>query len=280
MKLTWAKTLIGLAVLPIGLGIACGYLVHRYQVKQVSNIFSPYRPSEIVEAAAQRERPPYGYIAEPMTVEFGEIENFRRYKAEWKLASTGVNPLSVELVSKTCEATIDGKPLPETTSVPGRSSAVIGLSWVVDSSEPEFRHELVLKTNDGLAERRNLRFQVHGTVIPAIDLEPSQLDFGTISDGTSKELTVRLLCYRTKNFQIEDYSLSNESLRPGLNVQFVPIDDLSGLGGERTPAAGLNVVVRIDAAQLEKKTWDERLLLRSNLPDMEPIGIDLRVDTR
>jgi hypothetical protein len=262
------------------LGLACAYGIHLFQASQVQNVFSPYRSIESVRAIQEYRRPPYSFIATPTTIEFGEIENYKRYHADWEVLNSGASPLELEIVSATCDVAFDGQPMPANASIPERTSARLEMSWVVESSDPEFRHVLQLRTNDGVESRRNLEFVVHGTVNPAIDIVPPVLDFGTVGEGQAQELATELLCYRTKTFEIQEIAFSDESLRAGLEVNLHPIDDLSKFSGERTPASALSVTVKVMGDKLEKKSYDEWLVLQSNLPESEPLRIGLRVNVK
>ncbi len=273
--LVWVLTWI--VALPAGLGWLGGFGLHRYQASQIQDNFSPYRPSTVELSNAQQVANAFIYIQKPLDVEFGDVDNYKRYREDWDAVNSGLKPIQIELVSHTCDVEFDGKPMQPNETIQARKMATISISWVVQNSAKDFRHELVLKTNDGIEERRNLRFSVHGTVTPAIEILPPGLDFGTLTSGQTKELSARVLCYRTKTFKIEDISFSNEALRAGFDVQITPIDDLRSLGGDRVPAAAYSVVVTAKADPLEKKEHSELLLLRCNLPQTEGLQLGLKV---
>ena len=277
---SWLWVLTCVVALPIVLGVLGGYGLHRYQASQIKEEFSPYRPATVEMSKPQQVAYAYVYIQKPLEIEFGEVDNYKRYREDWEAVNSGHKPLEIELVSQTCDVEFDGKPIRAKESIPGRKVAKISLSWVVQNSDKDFRHELVLKTNDNAPDRRNLRFQVQGTVNPGFDLLPPVLDFGTLTGGQTKELSARVVCYRTKTFKIEDISFSNEAHRAGFDVRFAPIDDLSSLGGDRIPAAAYSVVVTAKADQLEKKDYSESLLLRCNLPQTEGLQLGLKVSSQ
>lgn len=269
--------LLWLLLLPAAIGVGVGYGVHRYQASLIREDFTPYRLPTIVPASAQPMARAYIYIKEEMTIEFGEIENFKRYREEWDLVNSGTKPLEIEIVSQTCDVEMDGKPIQPKEILPGRSMATLALSWVVKTSGPEFQHEAVLKTNDDDTTRRNLQFRVHGTVNPAIEFFPPNLEFGTLASGQTKELTTQVVCYRTKSFSIDGFSFANETLRSAFDVKLEPIADLSSLSGTRPAASGYSVVVTAKADSLEPREYTESLLLRSNLPETEGLELGLKV---
>jgi hypothetical protein len=213
-----------------------------------------------------------------LTVAFGEIENFKRYRTEWDIANSGLKTLELELAAHTCEVEFDGKPMPQKFSLPGQAGGKIAMSWVVTDSEPRFEQELLLKTNDDVQDRRNLQFRVSGTTNPAFDITPAALDFGTLATGETKELSARVVCYKTKNFAIDGYSLSEDAARAGLDVQISPVTELTAMNGNRIPASGYDVKVTARGDALPQKPLDLRLLLQSNLPEVEGLGLQLKIN--
>lgn len=269
-----------LVVAPLALGLAGAYAIHLYQAGQNENNFHPYRPPNTEMATMQSVTRAYSYIATPMSVAFGEIENFKRYRAEWDIVNSGLKTLEIELVSHSCKVEFDGQPMPQKFELPGRGFGTIALTWVEAHSDPRFEHQLVLKTNDDVPERRELKFQVSGSVSPVFDLQPNVLDFGVLADGETKELVAKVVSYKTKNFRIDDFSFTDEAVRAGFDVQISPISDLSAAAGERKPASGYQIVVTARAAGMEKKPISAELLLKSNLPEVEGLAIQLRADRR
>ncbi len=274
------KKLMYFVALPAALGVLGGYGLHRQQASQIREDFSPYRTTESVALEGEQRQRAYSYIATPTEINFGAVENYRRYQAEWEIVNSGRKALDVELVSSSCEVIFDGAPMGSKQQVPGQFTKKVAMSWVVDSSEPNFNHELVLKTNDDSVERRTLRFHVFGTVDQVIDVQPAVLDFGALTSGQTKELTAHILCYSTKNLKIDDFSFSNEALRGGFDVKLTPVEDRKSLGGNRVPSAAVEIVVTAKADSLEKKSYQEMLLLKSNLPQTEGLKIRLKVNSQ
>ncbi len=274
------KKLMYFVALPAALGVLGGYGLHRQQASQIREDFSPYRTTESVALEGEQRQRAYSYIATPTEVNFGAVENYRRYQVEWEIVNSGRKALDVELVSSSCEVIFDGAPIGSQHQVPGQFTKKIAMSWVVDNSEPNFNHELVLKTNDDNVERRTLRFHVYGTVDQVIDVQPAVLDFGALTSGQTKELTAHILCYSTKNLKIDDFSFSNEALRGAFDVKLTPVEDRKSLGGNRVPSAAVEIVVTAKADSLEKKSYQEMLLLKSNLPQTEGLKIRLKVNSQ
>ena len=263
--------------LPAAVGLLCGYGLHWYQASQIREDFAPYRATQAPAKNVQSTARAYIYIQDETTVEFGEIDNYKRYRKEWDLVNTGIKTLDIQLVSHSCEVEFNGKPMQTKEAIAGRSMVTLAMTWVVQDNGPDFQQELVLKTNDDDRSRRDLNFRIHGTVNPAIEFLPPSLDFGELSTGQTKELAARVLCYRTKNFKIEDFSLTNESLRTGFEVRLEPIEDVQGLRGDRHPESAVSVIVTAKADALEQKRYAESLLLRSNMAQIEGLQLGLTV---
>ncbi len=266
--------------MPALLGVLGGYGLHRYLASRIREDFSPYRIAQDTSKKNDFNSGTFGFVATPTEQNFGEIDNYKRYRNEWEIRSTGRMPLEVELVSKTCDVEFDGAPIGEKRTIKGQGFAKLALTWIVDNNESKFSHEVVIKTNDDFEERQTWRFRVYGTVNTAIEVQPALLDFGDLTSGQTKELTARVLCYRTKNFKIEDFTFSNEATRSGFDVKLSPIENPKSLGGDRVPIAALEIVVTAKADSLEKKSYHESLLLKCNLPQTEGLKIGLKVNSQ
>lgn len=271
------KKLIFFLLLPAVAGLLGGLGLHQYQASKIREDFTPYRTTSVENTKDNPRNRAYSFIAAPLDVNFGEVENYKRYRSEWEIVNSGRKPLEIELVSSSCDAKLDGKPITEKQVIQGGYVSKLEMSWVVDNSERNFSHELVFKTNDDVVERRTLRFHVYGTVNPAMSVEPATLDFGTLTAGETKELTSRIVCYRTKNFKIESFRLANESLQPGFVVKLVPVENPQSTEGDLIPSAGVDVVVTVKADSLNKQSHQTELLLSNNLPQSEGLKIRLKV---
>lgn len=277
-KSSLLSRLIWLMIAPLALGFAGAFGIHWFQMSQTQQDFTPYRSAKTEVSQMQPVTRAYSYIATPTTVAFGEIENYKRYRTEWDIVNSGLKTLELELDSHTCEVEFDGKPMPEKFALQGQAFGKIAMTWVVTDSEPRFQHDLLLKTNDDVQDRRQLQFRVHGTITPAFDITPAALDFGTLATSETKELSAQVVCYKTKNFAIDGYSLSEDAARAGLDVQISPLTELTAATGNRIPASGYEVKVTARGDTLPQKPLDLRLMLQSNVPDVEGLGIQLKID--
>ena len=80
--------------------------------------------------------------------------------------------------------------------------------------------------------------------------------------------------------RIDDFSFSNEALQSGFDVKLMPLEDRKSLGGDRIPSAAVAIVVTAKADSLEKKSYNEMLLLKSNLPQTEGLKIGLKINSQ
>jgi hypothetical protein len=180
------------------------------------------------------------------------------------------------MVSQTCQVLFEGQPFESKQTIPGQSLAKVTMIWIETASEGNFSQEFNLKTNDDFAERRNLRFHVYGTINPALRLSPKLLDFGELTPGETKELTARIECFRTKNFKLEGFTLSDEAARGGFDVKFVPVENPANQVGDRSVNSAVDIVVTAKAETLEKKKHDLSLAIDCNLPQIEGLVIAIK----
>jgi hypothetical protein len=265
-------------MIPAAAGLAAGYGVHRYQASQIREDATPYRIPDDAPSPRDFRNRAFSFIEKPTDVIFGEIENYKRYQTDWNIVNTGRKTLELELVSKTCEVTFNGAPIEPKHTIPGSTMVPLVMSWVAEQPDGPFDHELVLKTNDDVEERRNLRFHVKGTVIPTLEVQPLSLDFGSLAGDQDKTLVAHVFCYRTKSFTLEEWKVVPESLGSAFVVVQRNVDGVKPLGTSRVPSSVVEIAVTAKASVLGSTQSEAALELRCNLPGIEGLRIRLRAN--
>jgi hypothetical protein len=258
-------------VVPIVLGIAAGYGLQQYQCRQVDDAFLPYQTEETETNDPREQFLAFSYIAEPLTRNYGQIDSYRRYTADWDIRNTGRKTLTIDVESATCEVLFDGEPSQHAEVVTDRTVRMT-LRWLEDGSRREYTHSVSLKTNDGIESNRRLEFVLNGTVAPTVLVQPSRLVFDP-SAGPTRELSSRVYCFNTSKFEIVDSSFSLPALADAYDVSITRVEDAPPVDGKPVASCWeIKVTARADASPPASGS----LSLQSNDPEITGLQISIQ----
>ncbi len=154
---------------------------------------------------------------EETTFHFGTMEHGTAMAHAFRVNNLGSSPLHVEVGSTTCKCTVGD--LTTNQIAPG-AEADVNLMWEAKSSPGPFRHGATLFTNDPAQSR--IELTVEGTVVESTTLEPSQLFFGNVHAGETKEAEIVLMAFMQEEVHILTHHLGDEQLAEQIDVEIVP----------------------------------------------------------
>jgi len=218
------KTLLplvtGSVIIGLGLGAALAFV----------EVLPAVAPSQIA-ANGQREVPhvkeqkftklPHAVVPETV-FEFDRIERGTSMRHDFLIKNTGDGPLKVQFESNTCKCTgveLAGKLVKagQGITVPPHEKADVTLKWAAKTEAGPFRHGANFSTNDP----RNSRIElvVNGQVVESTSMNPSELLFGTIEAGDSKEASLYLMSMLEDEVTVLDYEVTPLNLTERLKVE-------------------------------------------------------------
>ncbi len=260
-------------VLPVLLGIAAGYGLQQYECHRFIDEFLPYQTVDGDAIDPRNRLVPELFVGQEHERNYGEINSYHAYTAEWKIVNTGKATLTLDVESATCDVLFGGKAEQHAIVDPKRYLFVT-LRWSENGSRREYHHVVKLKTNDAVEQNRELEFAVTGTVEPLILIRPLELDFGKIPANEPQQLSSRVYCFDTKKFDIAKTRFSDPALEKACEVAIEPVADSPPIDGKPV-ASCWQITVKArhsDSSQPLSGT----LFLQSNEPDVTDMQISIR----
>ncbi|MGI9428049.1 MAG: DUF1573 domain-containing protein, partial [Bythopirellula sp.] len=214
------KTILSIVICSTVVGLGFGAALAYIQVR-------PVAPPPKIEFK-QETKPPVSSADETApkaevletVYEFGTIELGASRSHDFKVTNVGGSPLEIEVGSTTCKCTVGS--LPTNELQPGESTNV-QMEWVAKPKTGPFRHGATIITND--PSQSQIELTVEGTIVTStMLLNPSELIYGTLQTGETKEAAIDLLSYVEQELEIVGHEIQDEKLQSQIEVQFEPIE--------------------------------------------------------
>jgi uncharacterized protein DUF1573 len=150
---------------------------------------------------------------------FGTMEYGTAMSHAFLVQNLGDGMLQVEVGSTTCKCTVGD--LTSNRIAPG-AEAEVNLEWEAKSAPGPFRHGATLLTND--PEKSRIELIVEGTVVESTSMEPSQLFFGSVQAGETKQAQIYLMAFLQDKIRIESHHLGDEQMADEIQVKIEPCE--------------------------------------------------------
>lgn len=207
-KITIASILFGL-----GLGAAVAYIEVSLWTSTSNRAKQPAG-----EAPSSENLQPRAEVPE-LTYKFGNIERGTTMSHVFKVRNAGAGRLTVEVASTTCKCTVGD--LSKNEIGPNEEAEVL-LEWTAKTAAGLFRHGATLTTND--PQHSLIELTVEGEVVESSSLSPSEMYFGTVHAGESKEMEIYLASNLDEEVQILNTEISDEQLASELTFEITPAE--------------------------------------------------------
>ena len=243
------------------LGATLGYLEGRLPVDTVEkNSVAPLGDSATT---------PKGPVSEMLetTFNFDRMEKGSSMSHAFKMKNVGDEPLHVEVVSTTCKCTVGD--LSKSDVPPGEETEIL-LEWTAKAAPGPFRHGASLATNDPRHSR--IELVVEGDVVESTTLQPSELLFGTVQAGESKESSCFLVSSIEKDVKILHHELSDQEVSKNVDITITPVDEQQLKDFSAQGAAKVTATYHAGKSQGPFFTW---LILETNLLNAQKLTVPL-----
>ncbi|NOY40848.1 MAG: DUF1573 domain-containing protein [Planctomycetes bacterium] len=231
------KSILIIAVCSTLVGLLLGTAIAYYEFQPLKKN-SMEIPSEapVIEPSADTPQPKA--VVPEEIFRFGNIEHRATMQHDFSIQNEGENDLVVTFGSSTCNCTaveLGGKVAEQGTSItiePGEEATVM-LEWTAKSSAGPYRHGATFVTND--PEMPRIELNIEGQVVESTAIRPSELLFGTVQTGETKEAHLYLLAYLDQPVEVLKYEVADEQMAKQIDVQIktlapdqLPDPDASG----------------------------------------------------
>ncbi len=230
------KSLLIITVFSTLLGLALGTAIAYYEFQPRKKPIETLPEVPVIEPSADVPQPK-AVVPEKIFL-FGNIEHRATMRHDFPILNKGGSALVVTFGSSTCNCTaveLDGKAAEQgdrITIEPGGEATVM-IEWTAKSSAGPYRHGATFMTND--PEMPQIELTVEGHVVESTAIRPSELLFGTVQTGETKEAHLYLLAYLDQPVEVLKYEVADEQLAKQVEVQIetlspdqLPDPDASG----------------------------------------------------
>ncbi len=217
------KTLLTIVICStvVGLGFGAGLAFLQLRpvepLSELASIAESESPAPL-SAPLSDKLQPQAEVLETV-FEFGTIELGATRSHDFKISNTGTSPLSIKVASTTCKCTVGS--LVTNEVLPGESTEV-NLEWIAKPRPGPFRHGAVLATND--PKQSQIELMVEGTIVAStFALSPTELIYGTVQVGLSKDAEVLLLSYVDQEVEILGHEIQGDDMNGNVDIRFTTI---------------------------------------------------------
>ena len=207
--------------------------------------------------------PPIAKIDET-TYHFGTMEHGTEMSHTFQVQNLGASPLHVEVGSTTCKCTVGD--LTTNRIAPG-AEAEVNVEWEAKTAPGPFRHGATLLTND--PDKSRIELIVEGTVVESTAMDPSQLFFGSVHAGETKQAKLYLMAFLQDEVWIKSHHLGDEQLAEQIQVAIEPCE-VSELPSPEA-RAGVRVSATLHAGRALGPIHDW-LTIEANFSDSDEVG--------
>ena len=270
------KTLFALIVGSVLVGLGLGASIAYYEVQP------PYVPpaKELVnsnvakEPTSQSPKQPEIVLLETV-YEFDRIERGTSMKHDFTVKNIGDSALGIRFESNTCKCTgvaMGGELVQQGQSlkIEAGESSTITLEWAAKTPAGEFRHGAQFSTND--PRKSSFRLMVSGDVVESTSMRPSELLYGTIPTGESKNAHIYLMSFLEQEAQVLKYELSPPELSERLTL------DITTAKRENLPEAEALSGIKITGKYQSMDSlgpFHGWLTLETNLPQAKTLMVPI-----
>ena len=158
---------------------------------------------------------------------FGKMERGTSRRHDFVMRNIGTVPLTIEFLSKTCKCTAVELESEEVTpggkiEIPPGEESNVTLEWAARNSTGPFRHGASFKSSDPLHSR--IEITVHGEVVEASFMSPSELVFGTISVGKSSTVHLHLMSDLAQAIEVVSYEIDDQEMAEHVDITIESVE--------------------------------------------------------
>lgn len=199
-----------IALLIVGLlvGSAAGFAISNRNASLPNSFGMITNPEKAWKYVEVSEDAPIASVVDGSVYKFGRMELNSVGKHTFVVKNEGKSPLELTMEGTTCKCTMADLKEGDVLSVPPGESTEIKLEWRPKSYQDDFAQTARIGTND--PRQTILELRITGSVVRAIVIDPSEINFTNLSAGETRKASTKLLSQKETSFDITDMKITGE----------------------------------------------------------------------
>lgn len=185
----------------------------------------------LVERLQSANEPmPKAVVVGDAIFEFGKMNVDAIEKHTFLIRNEGDAPLQLEEAGTTCKCTLSTL---AKKMIPPGETVEVELEWHPIAYAESFMQTATLRTND--PRKPELELRIHGAVVRAIYMNPSEVNFGHVTAGDDLSASVDVVSVVGDDFKVTDVKLvGDESGKAKANILPLSAEELKATDGGRS----------------------------------------------
>ncbi|MCC9605933.1 DUF1573 domain-containing protein [Blastopirellula sp. JC732] len=219
--------LVLIASVLLGVAIGAASTVPQWTA---TNDFGALTHPEVQRVNATNQPMAKAVVVGDEVYEFGKMNVDATQSHVFKIRNDGDAPLQLEEAGTTCKCTLSK--LAQKLIPPGETVEV-ELEWHPIAYAESFMQTATLRTND--PRRPELELRIHGAVVRAIYMDPSEVNFGHVTAGDELSASVNVVSVVSDDFKVTGVKLlGDESGEATAKVVPMSPEELKSTDGGRS----------------------------------------------
>ncbi|PQO47483.1 DUF1573 domain-containing protein [Blastopirellula marina] len=254
--------LVLIASLFIGVAVGAASTIPQWSA---TNDFGSASHPEVKRVQSSNDPMPKAVVVGDEVYEFGKMNVDATERHVFQIRNDGNAPLQLEEAGTTCKCTLSTL---AKKMIPPGETVEVELEWHPIAYSNSFMQTATLRTND--PRRPELELRIHGAVVRAVYMEPSEVNFGHVTAGDELSAAVKVVSVVSDEFKVTEVKVINDESGKA-TAQIAPLseEELKSTEGGRS---GSKVEVFLPKG-LPLGTTKMRVEITTNDPEAEMLTL-------